>query len=217
MKKNLTNWIAIFISLLPLVYVAIVWSSLPQIVPVHYGWDMQPDRMGTKWELVVLAGVLAIISLFLFFLFQNLHRFDPKRKTVVSSTTFTKIGFGMVVFIAAVSLLILSSVKSGAPNFSLLFPLVGLLFAFIGNYMNNIKPNYFAGFRLPWTLSSEENWRKTHHLGSRVWFAGGMLIALVCLFLPFKIALIFFFSVVAVMVLIPLIYSFRLFKNKEAS
>ena len=50
MKKNLTNWIAIFISLLPLVYLAIVWNSLPQIVPVHYGWDMQPDRRGNKSE-----------------------------------------------------------------------------------------------------------------------------------------------------------------------
>ena len=215
MKKNLTNWIAIFISLLPLVYLAIVWNSLPQIVPVHYGWDMRPDRMGNKSELAVLGGVLAIISLFLFFLFQNLHRFDPKRKTAVSTITFTKIGFGMVVFVTAISFLILSSIKTGAPNFSLLFPLVGLLFAFIGNYMNNIKPNYFAGFRLRWTLSSAENWRKTHHLGSKIWFAGGMLIAIVCLFLSFKIAIIFFFSVVAVMVLIPLIYSYRLFKNER--
>ena len=216
MKRNLINWIAVFISLLPLIYLAIIWPSLPAVVPLHYGADMKPDRMGSKTELWLVQAILVTISIGVYFLFRNLHRFDPKRKNAVSSTTFTKIGFGMVVFIAAINFLILSSVKTGAPNFSLLFPLVGLLFAFIGYYMNNIKPNYFAGFRLPWTLNSDRNWRKTHHLGSNIWFAGGMLIAIVCLFLPFKIAFIFFFGVVAVMVLIPLVYSYRLFK-KEAT
>lgn len=215
MKKNLTNWIAIFISLLPAIYLAIIWPSLPAIVPLHYGADMQPDRMGSKTQLWLVQGIMVTISIGVYFLFRNLHRFDPKRKDAVSSTTFTRIAFGMVVFMAALSFLILSSVKNGAADFSLLFPLVGLLFAFIGNYMNNIKPNYFAGFRLPWTLSSDDNWRKTHHLGSRIWFAGGMLIAIVCLFLSFKTALIFFFSVMAVMILIPLIYSYRLFKRSN--
>ncbi|MDQ2752120.1 MAG: SdpI family protein, partial [Bacteroidota bacterium] len=37
----------------------------------------------------------------------------------------------------------------------------------MGNNFYNIKPNYFAGYRLPWTLESEENWRKTHHLAVR--------------------------------------------------
>src|SRR5215203_5093185 len=128
MKKNINSWIAILISLLPLVYLAIIWPSLPVIVPLHYGADMKPDRMGSKTELWLVQGIMVTISIGVYFLFRNLHRFDPKRKDAVSSTTFTKIAFGMVVFMAALSFLILSSVKTGAPNFSLLFPLVGLLF-----------------------------------------------------------------------------------------
>ena len=37
--------------------------------------------------------------------------------------------------------------------------------------MHSIKPNYFVGMRLPWTLESEANWRSTHQFASRavVW------------------------------------------------
>src|SRR5687767_8699017 len=113
MKKSLTNWIAAFISLLPLIYLAIIWPSLPAIVPLHYGADMKPDRMGSKTELWLVEAIMVTISIGVYFLFRNLHRFDPRRKNAVSSTTFTRMAFGMVVFIAALNFLILGSVKAG--------------------------------------------------------------------------------------------------------
>ena len=58
---------------------------------------------------------------------------------------------------------------------------VGLLLCLIGNYMHTIKPNYFAGLRLPWTLNNEDNWRKTHLLAGKLWFVGGLVIAILCL------------------------------------
>jgi uncharacterized membrane protein len=64
---------------------------------------------------------------------------------------------------------------------------MGAFFAVLGNYMHSIKPNYFVGFRTPWTLESEDNWRKTHQLVSKVWVPGGLLIISGTSFLlPFK-------------------------------
>ena len=60
----------------------------------------------------------------------------------------------------------------------LIFPLIGLLFAFLGNYFKTIKPNYFIGIRTPWTLENEEVWKKTHLIGGKLWFVGGLLMAL---------------------------------------
>jgi hypothetical protein len=45
---------------------------------------------------------------------------------------------------------------------------VGLMLAVVGNYIYNIKPNYFAGIRLPWTLHNDENWKRTHLLGGKL-------------------------------------------------
>ena len=63
------------------------------------------------------------------------------------------------------------------------FVSMGLLFALLGNNMYNIKPNYFAGIRLPWTFESEDNWRKTHHLAGRFWFFGGLIFAVITFFI----------------------------------
>ena len=42
---------------------------------------------------------------------------------------------------------------------------VGILFIVLGNYMGQIRHNYFFGIRNPWTLASEEVWTKTHRVG----------------------------------------------------
>lgn len=217
MKKNLTNWIAVFISLLPLGYLAAIWNTLPQVVPVHFNGEMKADRMGDKSELWLVTGMMAGISILIYFLINNIHRIDPKRRGMPQSETFNKLSFGLVVFLAALNFIIISSAKGHLVLQNLLFPLMGLLFAFLGNYMNNIKPNYFAGFRLPWTLSDDENWRKTHHLAGKIWFAGGMLFAVVSLFLPTSIVLPVFIILTVILSLIPAVYSYRLFKKQTPS
>ena len=213
MKKNVLTPIVVLVALLPAVYLLLIWPSLPQTVPVHFGADMKPDRYGSKDELWLPTGILAVVSVVVYFLLVNLHRFDPKRKDAAQSVTFQKLAAGMAVFIAALNFLILNSAKGGTTFQGFLFPLLGLMFAFIGNYMNHIKPNYFAGLRLPWTLNSDENWRRTHQLGGKIWFAGGLLIAVVCLFLKPPASFVFFLVVMMTMVLIPVVYSYRLFKK----
>jgi uncharacterized membrane protein len=93
---------------------------------------------------------------------------------------------------------------------------VGLLFAIIGNYMHTLKPNYFAGFRLPWTLNNDENWRLTHLLGGKLFFAGGLLVAVCSLFLPFIASIIILFAVSITTIVITCVYSFRLYKKQSA-
>jgi uncharacterized membrane protein len=93
--------------------------------------------------------------------------------------------------------------------------LVGLLFAFIGNIMLNIKPNYFAGIRTPWTLESEDNWCATHRLAGKLWFAGGILITILTLLIPSKAGFVVFMCCVGVLVLIPAIYSYLYFKKSR--
>src|SRR5205809_2888913 len=95
------------------------------------------------------------------------------------------------------------------------FVTMGLLFAFLGNNMYNIKPNYFAGLRLPWTLENEENWKKTHQLAGRLWFFGGLFFAALALFLSNEWAGYMGTAVLAILILIPVFYSYNLYKNQK--
>jgi uncharacterized membrane protein len=219
MKKNLTllNAAMIVIALIPIIYVLLTWNQIPESVPIHFDADMQPDRMGTKSDLLLTAAILAVVSILMLFLFENIHRIDPKRRGVPVSDTFIKLAAGLVVFLTALNFIIIfSAIKNTSLINHLLFPLLGLLFAFLGNYMHNIKPNYFAGFRLPWTLSDDENWRKTHHLAGKIWFWGGLTFAIAALFLPGKTAFTIFICLVVIMSLIPIIYSYNLFRTKAS-
>ncbi|MEO8171832.1 MAG: SdpI family protein, partial [Sediminibacterium sp.] len=97
----------------------------------------------------------------------------------------------------------------------LVLPILGLLFSVLGNYMHSIKPNYFVGFRTPWALENEDNWRKTHQLMARIWVPGGLVITLGTLLLPFEAGYIFMFSITALMVAIPGVFSYRYYKKHE--
>jgi len=199
----------------PLIYLAIIWPSIPTIVPVHYDLNLKPDKFDSKNGLWLLAGILSGVSVLIYLLLLNVRRFDPKLRKIPPSITFTRIATVVAVFLTAMNYLLISSANNNIRLMDrLMWPLMGLLFAFIGNYMNNIKPNYFAGLRLPWTLSSDYNWRKTHQMASKLWFWGGLGLAIISAFLPSPYSFIVFFIVLFVLVIIPIVYSYRIFKNE---
>jgi uncharacterized membrane protein len=43
--------------------------------------------------------------------------------------------------------------------------------------MTRMRPNWFMGIRTPWTLSSEQVWRKTHRVGGYAFVAAGVVMA----------------------------------------
>src|SRR5687767_5641982 len=208
------------IAVIPLVYLLVIWKSLPEKIAMHFDLQGHPDRYGNKTELLVMTGVLALLSIGLFFLLSNIYKIDPKKYAVENKDRLIRMAFVISIFISAMSCFIIYSSAKGGFELGIryVFAGVGLLFCFIGNYMHNIKPNYFAGFRIPWTLNNEENWRKTHLLAGKIWFAGGLGLSLLCLLLPDIISFIVFFTVTMILVIIPAVYSYRLYKkNKELS
>ena len=209
-------WLVI---VLPAVYLALVWNKLPEKVAMHFDLKGNVDRFGSKNELIIMSSVMILMNAVVYLILTNIYRIDPKRYAAEHKSRLYRIAFAVCVFISAVLCLIIYSSTQGNIKFStrLILSGVGLLFAFIGNYMHNLKPNYFAGFRLPWTLENEDNWRKTHLLGGKVWFVGGLVIAVICLLLPPEASMVAFFSIMLILVLIPAIYSYRLYKKQKST
>lgn len=218
MKKNawLINTAIIVVAISPLIFLAIVFKNLPDAVPVHYDLNLEPDRLDNKNSLWLSNGILSAVSLIVYLLLLNLHRIDPKRKNKTPAGQFKKIAIIAVVFLSALNFLLLLSVnKNISLSPKLLLVLLGLLIAFIGNYMNNIKPNYFAGIRLPWTLSSDYNWKKTHQLAGKLWFWGGLLVAVVSLALPSALSTPVFLIFTGIIIVIPIMYSYKIFREEK--
>ena len=214
MDKFLKRLIWLFI-IAPVVYLAIVWDTVPETVALHANLKGEVDRYGSKNELITMTLLLTLLNVAIYFLLPQVYRIDPKRYAAENKSRLFRIAFAVSVFIAAVlCLLIYSSIHEDI-KFSTRFILagVGLLFAVLGNYMYNIKPNYFAGIRLPWTLNNDENWKKTHLLGGKLMFAGGLLIAVICLFTSFLLSMILLLAILFLIILITCIYSYNLYRK----
>jgi Predicted integral membrane protein len=220
-NKWIKHIIMVLITISPLLYMLIVWDTIPDEVNLRtsYGFTEGRDAVSleSKNGLWGAIGLLVVVILVVYGLAQNIKLFDPKRTDKPFSNVFNKISVGMVILLTAMNFVILLDNIGRIENApKLMMPIVGVLFAFLGNTMHNIKPNYYIGLRLPWTLNSDDNWRKTHQLAGKLWFAGGLLFAISYIIKPELWSDRTFFLLIVVLVLVPSAYSFMLFRKEKS-
>lgn len=218
MKKSslMGTFIFLLILSIPLIYASVIYSSLPETIPLHFDMNGKPNGYGNKNMLWFILLLMTAVSAGVYLLIKNLPRIDPKKTAGQSPELYHKIAVALVIFLCAINIVIVYSSVNGSININkLLLPLLGLLFLVLGNYMHSIKPNYFVGFRLPWTLENEDNWRKTHQLVGKLWVPGGLLITICTLLLPAEMGFIIFFSIVLIITIIPAVFSYRYFKKHQ--
>lgn len=199
------------VSLLPFVYLAYIWPTLPQRVPMHWNASGEIDRWGDKSETLMIPLLMTGL---VYVLFLILPKIDPKGKLESMGNKLNSFRMILTCFMSVLSLYILYSIKTHNADPKMLFPLLGLLFAFLGNYMKTMKPNYFIGFRTPWTLENEEVWKKTHKMGGMLWFIGGLLMTFTFL-LEGKTQLYTFMAILVVITIIPVVYSYLEFQKQK--
>jgi uncharacterized membrane protein len=217
MNKYLKESVLWVLIVLPYVYLAVIWPKLPGQVPVHFNLRGEADGWSDKNFLLILPGALGLVTYILMLVVPVL---DPKKKIALMGKKYYSMRFMLTFFLSALAIYLIYISKVGnikSPNF--LTAMIGVLFALLANYFQAIRPNYFIGIRTPWALENEQIWKKTHHLSGRIWMAGGILIAVFSLFIRNNsVLVIMFFGVIAIMVLVPIIYSYNLYlKSKNGS
>lgn len=202
---------------IPWVYLAFIWNDLPLTIPTHFGINGMPNKFGAKNEILLVPGIYTVIGIGIYFLMRNIHKIDPKKKySATTSAILSKIAVIIIILFCAVSLFICYwTLKGKVEGMPVFFCGISLFFAYLGNLMHSIKPNYFVGIRVPWALENEENWRLTHQLASKIWFIGGLVLAVVALLLSMKLFFIVFISTILVMTIIPVIYSYNLYRHSD--
>ncbi|QDX93193.1 DUF1648 domain-containing protein [Brevibacillus laterosporus] len=155
---------------------------LPAEVALHWNASGEVDGYNSKWYAVSFGPLLMLL---LYVMMNVLPKFDPRQDTYTKAkSTYLMTRYVVIVFMLVIHcIVILNGLGYNLDIGLIINMLVGLLFVFIGNVMPRMKPSYFVGIRTPWTLASDEVWRKTHFVGGRLFVLGGILI-IVCSFLP---------------------------------
>ena len=160
------------------------YPSLPDTVPIHWGFGGQPDGWGGKSSILFTASLPFAMLLLL----AVLPRMDPKGKNFQRFQPVYRIFLILLtVFMCGVSWLSELTVYNVLPSGgSLVNTLVmgglGLVLLVLGNYMPRIKQNYTFGCRTPWALNDEHNWNRTQRMGGIVFVVMGAVLLLVSVF-----------------------------------
>lgn len=219
MKKKLTlfDLLVYMIIAVPPAYLALKYAAMPGTIPVHFGIH-GPDRYGEKAESWLFIMIMTVVSAGMYIFLKNLSSVDPKRTKASSDSLVAKIAVLVVVFFSIFQIIIINAMSGSMFSMEKIFvPAIGIFFCLMGNLVLNVKPNYFVGVRLPWTLESEDNWRKTHHMAGKLWFGGGLVIAILGFVLPYEYAVFAFVGILAIMIIVPCVFSYLYFKKHRQS
>ena len=187
-----------------------IWSQLPNQIPIHFNVADQADNFQSK-PLVVFGLPLFLLLVHLFVIFVTAR--DPKNQTM--NEKMGKVIYWLTPIVSlSISYLIYSKALGSTTNPSIFVSaLLGLIFVIMGNYMPKLKVNHTVGIRLPWTLQSEENWYKTHRLAGKLWVLGGLILLLEAglqFAVPYVMGI-----VILTIVFIPVMYSYQLSRKNR--
>lgn len=207
MKKVIIG--GIIFTFIMVTWILAVYSQLPSQIPTHFNLNAI-DSYGDRSHIFMYPMLFVGLNIMMI----GLPYLDPKKKNYVKfNRTYLRIIWLMdIVMFIFFSCLLYSMFYPNNVNMNLFSQIfIGVLILCMGNMMPRIKQNYFIGIKTPWVLADERVWNKTHRISGRLWFGGGIFL-IIRAFIP-QFSLWIDVLVFVILVIIPLIYSFMLYKK----
>lgn len=172
-KNKMYNIVLIAMVLISLIGTVFIYNRLPDKVPSS--WDMKGEVTAFQHKLFVYFT--AILPLVMYGLLKFLPKVDPKRESYVKHRkAYEAVVSVIIVFLILMHwITIVYSLDYDINVTAFIQILIGIMFLVMGNYMPQIRHNYFLGIKTPWTLASEAVWKKTHMVGGYIFFLIGLI------------------------------------------
>ena len=210
--KNKKYWpITSAITLLPILLGLILWNKLPDRIPTHFGIDGAADGWGTKGFAVFGLPLIWLTFQIVIYFVTRLDKQNRGHNAKVLNLV------GLIFPSMSVVFAVFMYTRAMEIDLNLgcvLFPMLGLMFIAMGNWMPKIKQNSTLGIKIKWTLYNEENWNRTHRFAGFVWVIGGVIFCLMG-FVAEK-ALLFLLPIqIILLAVVPMVYSWNLARKQK--
>lgn len=193
-------------------FLAYFYPQLPAQLPSHWNFNGEIESYMAKQQLIGLM----LLPGGLYILMEVMPKIDPRRRAY--DRHYKAYGFFelmMVLFIIGLQVVVISVGMGVELDVSrIMLATLGILFMVVGNFMPQVRPNYFFGIKTPWTLASEEVWRRTHRIGGFVYTVAGLTAFLANFFISEQFALPLFIVFITTL-FIPVAYSYVIFRKIE--
>ncbi|ADV67246.1 DUF1648 domain-containing protein [Deinococcus maricopensis] len=154
---------------------AVLWSSTPETLPVHWGLNGQPDRYGTRLEgLFALPAVLLLAAL----MTRVMQRFSESGARNATILRTARLSLALLALLLQLRLLLNADVPRSATLG------LGLTFLLIGNVLGKAEPDARLERAPTWTDERRRAWYVAARRSAHRLFALGALLLLAGLFTP---------------------------------
>ena len=194
------------IILAPIVAGLLLWEQLPAEMATHFGSDGEPDGWSSK-EFAVIGLPLFLLAVHWFC--AAFTGVDPKKENISNKMMTLVLWICPVIAIVGDGSMYLYALNNSINTTIIGVILVGCLLLVLGNYMPKMKQSYTLGIKLPWTLNSEENWNRTHRLAGWITMLAGVIVLIGGFTEQFWTV----FVAIALVAVVPTIYSYVLYKK----
>ena len=214
MLKQYRNSIIItsLLTLLPIPLGLLLWNRFPETMAIHWGLTGEADGYASPSFAVFVLPLILLVVHWVCILATALDKGNKNRNQKLQTIVLWVIP--LIGNLSCCGMYALALGWEFSPVVWTMVPM-GLLFAVIGNYMPKTRMNSTMGIKVPWTYSSEANWNATHRYAGKVWMIGGILIAL-CGLLPHGWAVTIMLISILVLIILPVVYSYRFYKKEKA-
>lgn len=214
MKNKKINIVIACLLAITLVYILIVYPSLPDLIPTHFGVSGDADGYSKKSYIFVIYGILILLNI----LMPTIAKIDPKRENYsrfFKSFDISRVAINLL-FMGLIVVITQSSLSNLTETFSVdrLVPaMLGLVFIVIGNYMPKFKHNYTMGIKTPWTLADENVWNRTHRISGPIWIVAGAIMIVNRFLFQNTLSMYIIIVVIIFVVIFPFVYSYLIYRK----
>jgi uncharacterized membrane protein len=213
MKTRTTQWVSLALCMLGGLFSLAVFRDLPELVPTHWNALGVPDRYGSRQFGALALPATATAIWLLFWLLPKIAPTGWRMEPFLP--IWNRCQIAIVAFVLALHVLLLGSalgwwLAESVPRG--VIAMVGGLLIFLGNYLGKTTRNFFMGIRTPWTLASDEVWRRTHRLGGWLFVAAGVVLVGMGV-VGVNVALLL--AVLVIAAAVPVVYSYIAYRKLE--
>jgi uncharacterized membrane protein len=189
---------------------AALHSSLPAVIPTHFdlhgvpnGW--MPRAVGAWLLPATAAGVAALLR------FGPLLLPSAWRARLEQSPTAPIVTLLVALFGALQCVILYAALARPLSLGIVINSILAVFWVALGLWFPRVRRNPWIGVRTPWSLSSDENWARTHRFAGYSFTLGG-IVALLCTFASLGS---FAFAVLLVSALLPAVQSYRFARGEK--
>ena len=191
----------------------------PAEVPVHYNFKGETDRIGSKYENIILPAIAAGIGVFFGFQAKQSIRkgMESNAKIMVWSGAVT------VLLLTVIGFYLMWKALKYAPGERItvspdvlnrfISAGIGILLIVIGNIIPKSTRNSAVGIRTKWSRANDAVWQKSQRFGGIATVIGGFVQVVLSLFVPGVWNILVMTVIIAVLAAVCTAASFRFYKE----